>query len=314
MEVLNILLVDSFLLNTKVIEQDVKVYLDTVDKDYKFFEAISIKETLYILENNKIDIAFVDISSKKFDGIQLLKNIKTLKTHQPSIAAVTTLYDNIYRQEALNLNVNSFIYKPYDYKEIDEIIIKYLENNNLDDIEDDFMDFDDENDDFMDFDDDNEESIEHNKELMDAYNGSHQKVSAKYFLEEYEDIGYDTEDLEDLEEEINSVVANILFEDNLENELSNVIYMLEKYNRFLYSFTEFEELSNVLYGLVELLNVADFSKLTKTVMISKFIVAIIQDLVDWKEHVFILKDAVDVYYINASILNSYVQLKDLMSK
>ena len=319
-----ILFIDSWLLNCKVIEQDTKAYFDSINIEYQFFEAGNSEDGLNLVKEHEPYIVFLDISSKVFDGIQLLKDIKALNIRQPKIIAVTGLGDQYYRFEALKLKVYRYIYKPYDCKEIKEALGNFFKKNYYSDemdknhnfIEeevDDFMDFDDSDDDFMDFDEE-EDGIEHSKELMDAYNDSHKEVTAKDFLKEYSDVGIDTEDLEDLEDEMDRIVANILFENNLEDELPDIIYMLEKYNRFLYMFSEFEELSKVIYGLVELLNSIDFSILSKTSMVSKFIVAIIQDLVDWKEHVFILEDAVDVYYINASILNSYVQLKDILNR
>ena len=330
-----ILFIDSWLLNCKVIEQDTKKYFDSIDMKYQFFEAGNSEDGMKLIKEHEPYIIFLDISSKEFDGIQLLKDIKSLDIRQPKIIAVTGLGDKYYRFEALKLKVYKYIYKPYDCKEIQEALEKFLGKNyyskelnksNPDgsydsiydagsfnnDNSDNFMDFDND-DDFLDFDEEDDD-IEHSQELMDAYNDSHKKVSAKEFLEEYSDVGINTEELEDLEDELDKIVANILFEDNLEEELPDIIYMLEKYNRFLYIFGEFEELSKVIYGLVDLLNSIDFSTLSQISMISKFIVAIIQDLVDWKEHVFILEDAIDVYYINASILNSYVQLKDIINK
>ncbi|MEA3498149.1 MAG: response regulator [Campylobacterota bacterium] len=327
---LKILLLDSWLLNMKVIEQDAKKCLDEYNIDHIFIESDSALDAVKLIKKYQPQIAFIDISSKQFDGIELLKNIKSLDINQPLIIAETALYDTKYRYEALKLGIDKYIYKPYDCYEIEAILKETLINLDIinkktttqkDSQSDEFMDFDeddsfmdfDEDDEFMDFDEDDDD-IEHSKELMDAYNDSHKKVSAKEFLEEYKDIGIDTEELQDLEDELDSVVANILFENNLEDELPDIIYMLEKYNRFLYMFTEFEELSKVLYGLIELLNGIDFNTIKKTTLVSKFIVAIIQDLVEWKEHVFILEDAVDVYYINASILNSFVQLKDIINR
>ncbi len=312
---LNILLLDSSFLNNKVIRQDTEIYLQNKNITYCYFEVTSDEDALQTVIENKVDISFIDISSHKYDGIKLLKDIKALTTLQPKIIAVTTLSDREYRFKALRLGISKYIYKPYDNKEIESVLEDYLDThyvieNKLDEETDDFIDFDDDK--FMDFDDDNE--INHSKELMNAYNDSHKQLSAQEFLSEYKDIGYETEDLEDLEEELDGLVANILFDDNLEGELPDIIYMLQKYNRFLYTFTEFEELSKVLTTLTELLESIDFTILTKSIMVSKFIVAIIQDLVDWKEHVFVLEDAVDVYYINASILNSYIQLKDIVNK
>ncbi|MCK5111298.1 MAG: response regulator [Arcobacteraceae bacterium] len=317
-----ILLVDSWLLNNKVIEQDVVEYFNNHKIEYQFFESDNEKDALEFVKMHDIDMAYIDISSQEYDGIQLLKDIKALDIRQPKITAVTVLYDKKYRYEALKLGVYRYIYKPYDYREIEESLEKLFKDNYYSKESNrisstinaaDLLSQEDSSDDFIDFDED-DDSIEHSKELMDAYNDSHKKVSAKEFLEECGDVGINTEELEDLEEELDRVVANILFDNNLEGELPDIIYILEKYNRFLYMFSEFEELSKVLYGLIELLQSIDFSSLARITMVSKFIVAIIQDLVDWKEHVFVIQDAVDVYYINASILNSFVQLKDIIKK
>lgn len=381
---LKILLIDSWLLNNKVIEQDAKNYFKTKHIDYEFIFCDNPKDALDILKNNKIDITYIDISSEDFDGIQLLKDIKSADIWQPKITAVTVLYDKKFRFEALKLKVYRFIYKPYDYLEIEESLDKFFtgtnyavefnstpyetdstenttqdddsfefdfdddtkekEPNNSDDSFDFDFDFDDEtsnkdtekqnddsfdfdfdlgddsnnsNDDFIDFDDEpenQENQIEHSKELMDAYNKSHRKVSSKEFLAEYEEYGYDVEELNELEEELDILVASILYDENLDEKIPDIINILEKYNRFLYTFSEFEELCKVLNSLVELLDELDFSTIKKTKMATKLLIAIIEDLVDWKEHVFVIEDAVDVFYINASILNSFILLQDVVKK
>ena len=321
---INVLCLDNSFLHNAVVRQDAQKYFDFIGKECTFFEETNSETALEVILNNNIDLAFIDISSKKFDGIQLLKKIKEIKGWQPKIIAVTTLCDTKFRFEALKLEVYRYIYQPYDDKEIFVVLEKYFgdhyssTNKHKEVIEkvtedkDEFLDFgDEEDDDFFDFDDD-EDDIEHNAELMDVYNKSHKNVTPAEFFQEYGEDGIDTEELQDLEDELDRVIANILFDDNLQEEFPNIISLLEKYTRFLYMFTEFEELSSVIYNLTELLKNIDFSTSTKTIIISKFIVAIIQDLIDWKEHVFILKDAVDIYYINASILNSYVQLKDII--
>jgi DNA-binding response OmpR family regulator len=336
---LKILLVDSWLLNNKVIEQDAMEYFKSHKIEFQFFECDNEIDALNIIKDNEIDIAYIDISAEEYDGIQLLKDIKSLNVRQPKITAVTVLYDKKYRYEALKLNVYRYIYKPYDYVEIEESLEKFFNDNyyskgsnrtsetintddfidfdeddeddeTKDDNDNDFMDFD-EDDDFIDFDEE-EDTIDHSKELMDAYNDSHKKVTAKEFLSFYNEQGIDSEELVELEESLDTLISHILFDDNLKDNLPEVIDILEKYNSFLYMFSEFEELNKVIYALVELLNNIDFDTLKRTKMTSKFIVAIIEDLFDWKEHVFVVKDAVDVYYINASILNSYVQLKDII--
>ena len=334
---LKILLVDSWLLNNKVIEQDTEKYFNSHHIEYEFFECVDPKGALKTVQEHQIDIAYIDISSDKFDGIQLLKDIKSLDIRQPKIIAVTVLYDKKYRYEALRLKVYRYIYKPYDGCEIETSLSNFFNENNYsiesnshidalnsiedeiktetEDSDDDFFDFEDD-DEFMDFEDEEikEDGVEHSKELMDAYNQSHKQVTADEFLELYSAFGYDVEELSELEEELDSLVASILYDEDLEDKMPDIVSLLGKYNSFLYMFSEFEELCKVLYAMIELLNTTDFASLKRKKMVAKFIIAIIEDLVDWKEHVFVLEDAVDVYYINASILNSFVLLKDVINK
>lgn len=351
---LNILLIDDWLLNNKVIEQDSSEYFEDNNIKYNFFEATNPQNAFEILQKNKIDIVYVDISSEKFDGIQLLKDILVLDESPIEIIAVTVLYDKKYRNETLKLGIDKYIYKPYDYLEIKESLEKFFKNHNefKEENKDDSFDFDfdeekeikieEKNEDAFDFDFDldeeepkkeenkddsfdfdfdlNEEEtpsqdkIEHSQELMDEYNKTHKKVSSQEFLAEYADVSYDTDDLVELEEDLDNLVSNILFDSDLDGKIPDIVYILEKYNRFLYSFSEFEELCKVIYVLVELLNKTDFHTLKSKKMAAKLIIAIIEDLVDWKEHVFIKEDAVDVFYINASILNSFILLKNIVNK
>ena len=121
------------------------------------------------------------------------------------------------------------------------------------------------------------------------------------------------EDLDDLELALDRLMMNFLMEHNFEEAMPDIINILETYNKFLYIFTEFDELSKVVYSILILLREIDISKLPSQTMVSKLIITTIQDLVEWKERVFIAQDAPDIYYINDPILNSYVQLQDLLS-
>lgn len=351
------------MLNNKVIEQDTSFYLDGCQIQYNFLEATNPEEAFSILNTNKIDMLYIDISSEYFDGIQLLQDILNFGFPPADIIAVTVLHDKTFRYKTLKLGIYKYIYKPYDNKEIEESLEKFFnihgefqnkekemcqvpsdlneatKQNKEDSFDFDF-DFDDDNeakseqtqDDSFDFDfdldeeevqqedsfdfdfdeDDTSSNIEHNEELMNAYNKSHKTVSSQEFLEPYSDDTYDMEELSELEEDLEALVASILFDDDLSDKIPDIIDLLEEYNRFLYTFSEFEELCKVIYSLVELLEETDFEKQKRKKMSSKLIVAIIEDLVDWKDHVFIIQDAVDVFYINASILNSFILLQETL--
>lgn len=307
---IKILFFDRSLLNSKVIEQDCIAFFNRKNIEYSFFEADTCEEALAIVNKDTPQIAFIDISSKEFNALELIKNINALNIKDLKIVGVTTLYDKQFRYEALRHKVYDFIYKPFDYIEIQRILEKYIdikEAKKQTQIETDMED--EEFDEFMDFD---EDAIDHDKNMMDDFNKSHKKVSAEEFLSLYEEEEFNMENLQDLEEDLDKLFSMLLFENDIKYNIDAIVDILEQYRSFLFGFSEFEELNNVLYALIGILENIDFSTLDKPHIISKFIVAIISDLVEWKDHVFIEKDAVDVYYINASILSSYMQLKDLL--
>ena len=308
-----ILSVDANLINSKIIEQDIKVYFDSIGENFDFFVAQNPQETLDIINQNEIDIIFLDISSQKYDGIKLLKYIKQQPVRQSKIVGVTVLDDHRYRFEALKQKVYRYIYKPYDNKEIETLLKKFFSVNyyakeinrienfiNIEDIENNII-----------------EPInsikEDDLELVSSYQKRHISHNAAEFLELYEDWGFDVEDLNDLELSLDQLMMSIMMDNDFEGALPDIINILETYNKFLYIFPEFEELSKVVYSIVILLRDIDFEKLNSQTMVSKLVLASIQDLVEWKERVFIAQDAKDVYYINDPILNSFVQLQDLLS-
>jgi len=314
-----ILSVDANLINCKIIEQDIKVYFDSINETFEFFLAGNPEDTLEILNSNEIDILFLDISSQKFDGIDLLRKIKEKDISlQPQIVGVTILDDHTYRFKALKLNVYRYIYKPYDNKEIETVLRKFFSVNyytkeinrtehfiNLEDIE------------HKNNNDDAEVLIEniqeYELELVSSYQQRHILHNAKEFLELYEDWGFDVEDLNDLELSLDQLMMSIMIDNDFEAVLEDILNILETYNKFLYNFIEFEELSKVVYSMVILLREMDFQNLSSQTMVSKFTLAAIQDLVEWKERVFIAQDSEDVYYIHDPILNTFVQLQDIVS-
>jgi len=308
-----ILSVDANLINSKIIEQDIKVYFDSIGETFEFFTAQNPQNTLDIINENEIDIIFLDISSKKYDGIKLLKYIKQQPVRQSKIVGVTVLDDHTYRFEALKQKVYRYIYKPYDNKEIETLLKKFFTKNyyakeinrienfiNIEDVENNIP-----------------EPIstvkEHDLELVSSYQKRPILHDAKQFLELYEDWGYDVEDLNDLELSLDQLMMSIMMDNDFEGAMPDILNILETYNKFLYHFTEFEELSKVVYSMVILLREIDFENINSQTMVSKLVLASIQDLVEWKERVFIAQDAKDVYYINDPILNSFVQLQDLLS-
>jgi len=308
-----ILSIDSNLLNSKVIEQDVKEYFKSIDDECEFFASQNPQNTLDIINSKKIDIIFIDISSKNYDGLRLLKYIKAQGLKQSKIVAVTTLEDHSFRIEALKQKVYRYIYKPYDNKEIKEVLAKFFSINyyakeinrtehfiNVSDLSADTNEI--------------KHSIKTKEDeaIIESFGITHKSMTAKDFVLSYEEFNLEIHHLDDLDLALDKLIESILIFDNFEEALPNIIYILETYNSFLFALTEFVELSSVVYSILILVRDLDINKIDCKPMVTRLIITTIQDLVDWKEKVFIDQTADDIYYINDCILNSYVQLQDLI--
>ena len=309
-----ILSVDSNLLNSKVIEQDVKEFFTSNGDEIEFFVSQNPQNTLDVINNNEIDIIFIDISSTHYDGLKLLKYIKSQGLRQSKIVAVTTLENHSYRIEALKLKVYRYIYKPYDNKEIKEVLSKFFSINyyakeinrtehfiNTEDLEPQSVT----KNDFV--------KTSEDVEIIENFEQKHIDKNAHEFLSNYDDFNLDTQDLDNLDLTLDQMIDSLLVYGDLKSVLPDVIDILKAYNSFLFGMTEFEELSKVVYSIMILLRDMDIDNIECMPMVSRLIITTIQDLVDWKEKVFIDKTADDVYYINDCILNSYVQLQDLVT-
>ena len=88
-----ILSVDANLLYSKILKQDVEEYFTSIGETIEFYVSQTPQQTLDIVNAHEIDIIFLDISSKQFDGIKLLKYIKQQPVRQSKIVGVMDLYD-----------------------------------------------------------------------------------------------------------------------------------------------------------------------------------------------------------------------------
>ncbi len=175
---IKIVFLDHCFLNSKVMEQDSKAFLDTKNLPYELFVAQNCDEAFEYIQNQLANIFFIDISCEDKKWVEFVQKTNALKIEHLLVVGVTALYDNISRYEALEHKVFHFVYKPFDNKEIEHILQKYidLQSEKIEENEE-FDDFD-EFDEFMDFDDETNE--EH--QLMEHFNQSHKKVPAKEFF------------------------------------------------------------------------------------------------------------------------------------
>jgi len=67
-------------------------------------------ESLSFLQNNQVDLLFLDIEMEGFTGLQMIKALH----HKPKII-LTTAYDQ-YALDAFNLNVSDYLLKPISFE------------------------------------------------------------------------------------------------------------------------------------------------------------------------------------------------------
>lgn len=307
-----ILSLDSSEISNKVLQRDIEEYGVINNEQFNFIATTKPTQTFFHLGKSGIDILLIDISSEKYNGLEILKEIKELDIRQPKVIAVTILEDHYFRYEALKQKVFRYIYKPYDNKEIHEALDKFFDVNYYAkkvNREDHFINVGD----IENPNNTQNSSEEEDETVVRTFFEKHKQISAKQFLKKYEGWGLNTDDLDELEFALERVLLNILHNNDFQSALPDIVTMLETYNSFLYTFEEFDELSKVVYAIMILLRELEFENVSNQIMVSRLIVTTLQDLVDWKEGVFTDQSVDDVYYINDVVLNSYVQIQDLVT-
>jgi len=308
----NFLVVDDNDINIKILKLIIIEYMDENNIDENNFEILKAKdgqEAVLSVEENSFDIVFLDIMMPVMDGLCALSTIRKMDLEQqPIIVMATTLGDSLTKEKEREKGASAYVVRPFKKKTIYLILDYYLKkiiDNTIED--DDFFDFDEFEDEL--------DTIDNQQIVMEEFNKSHQKLSTEELLKEYD---YLKDDLYMDLEEIDCLIMNNfnLDEDTLDLDVmkKDIQDFFELFASFLHQFSEFDELSNAISSLREFMADLDDKKLNDEdkELLGIYLKAIIMDLVDWKEHVFVAHDAGDVFYANASLLSSYIEVKKLL--
>lgn len=119
------------------VEDDLTLQENIVDTLKNFFNTVIIASdgdeayTLYIENQNKIDIIITDINMPNTDGITLVKYIREYNKDIPII--IISAYTNTdYLIDSIDLNILKYITKPFTTKKIISLLDKLLEVFKLD--------------------------------------------------------------------------------------------------------------------------------------------------------------------------------------
>jgi len=342
---MKILIVDDEEMNVMMLQDVIESYLESIDKykDTLIDVAYNGEEALQKALQNEYDLILTDIIMPKMDGFELTRNIRaTCLRKQPIIIMVTAIDNKEEMREGFLSGVNWYLTKPLDIEEL-EILInevaarkvlppsqhkKYVidesKNNkqnetknkdiitDKDDINNDevenseFEDFDSFDDDFFDFD---SEEVDSNINVMHS-SCSSETVSAKEFMEE----GIiDYEDIEDLNENLEEFHLEGVTPDEFNR---NIEKLLSSFIRVLNSSYVFE---NLAYGLGAFLqtqkniSIEDLDENNQK-LYKMLIETMVEDLKKWVNDVLIEQTAVDIHYLDASLLASVAQIEILLKQ
>lgn len=115
-------------------------------------------------------------------------------------------------------------------------------------------------------------------------------------------------------EEINNEIdeAILIFEDNPSTKtLYSVIENFEEYNKVLQQLDDFEHLAFAINTLMTFLSSITQEQLSpeKVKNLASMLLNLLHDLESWRQNVFILQNARDIHYLDASLLSSCIQME-----
>ncbi len=157
------------------------------------------------------------------------------------------------------------------------------------------------------------EVIEQNEDKTQSADtqNNNEKVITTTALEFFNDIELDYTVLDELKELDQDITNSFYIEDFNEDIKKASMNFFEGYTKLLNTFFEFKELAYGLSMLNTQLNNLDDS--TDTSMLMIFLKSIVDDLIEWKEAVFIHQNAEDIHYIDKSFYANIAQLEILFS-
>jgi len=315
---INILLVDDNKENLKVLELYIEDYME--DNEFDDFNTITTtdpKEGLEIINNQDIDIIFLDIMMPKMDGFEFLKIVRNNQNMKKQLIVVmaTALGDKETIKKEKQYGANAYMVKPVKSTTVDIVLKRYLDmiknKQNNDTQEENFDEFED----FDDFDDFDDNGTAQETELEALVHKSYTHLSAVDFMEEY---NYNIETINNKLEDLDELIFNVFesADDQLELslEVENIVDIFENFHAFLLGFEELEDLETILEILLDTIKSIKTEQLTQKQQtnIGKFIKTIVFDLIEFKEQVFIKQNVENIYYLNASIASSCVQIEYIL--
>lgn len=157
-------------------------------------------------------------------------------------------------------------------------------------------------------------AVEEEKKTLLHKEHSKEALSATEFITTIDP--YYLQELQELDDlDLDMKDAMLEFEEGDATRLRDISELLEKYAQSMYYIDEFKDLHVAIKSLSELLYDVDFSTVDPSKHRGFFLYmnSIREDLAYWRNNVFVEQNAIDVHYLDASLLSSTLQLEVLLS-
>lgn len=118
----SVVIVDDFDNTRWVIEFTLKAI------DSEIFKAGNGKEALVFFDGRPIDLLITDLNMPVMNGIELIKAVKEMPEYRKMpVIILTTEKKPELKQEAIKLNITTWIQKPYKHEDFLRIVKKCLQ-------------------------------------------------------------------------------------------------------------------------------------------------------------------------------------------
>ena len=159
-----------------------------------------------------------------------------------------------------------------------------------------------------------QESIVKREKIDTMHYNDMQKISATVFVEE---TGVDYDLLDDLNEYTMQTLNNLDMYDGLsQSMIDELAKVYEFFSKMFYSTIEFEDLGYTLLTLSKIVREMELNSYNELELktIKKYLAGILNDLNEWKEHIYITKETNDIHYLDASLLENAAEIEKLIKK
>lgn len=143
------------------------------------------------------------------------------------------------------------------------------------------------------------------------------KISARAFIEEYSESSSMDEiyDLKDIEEKWKELVSDMSHQKTKESLTMLVEGAIDEYARVVNRIYEFSAIGYALSSLCAFLRSVDEAKAIEIApKLSMLLEHILEDLINWRNTIFISQSTGDIHYLDSSLLSSCMQIDAILSE